>query len=78
MHCEGKCVMMKKMIEAEKKDQQSPLPKFEIKNDVFTSESSSYITADFSLSEKVNSYTIVSGKSSAGFLQTTFHPPAFC
>jgi hypothetical protein len=76
MHCEGKCIMMKKMMEAEKKDQQAPQLKFEIKNDVFTSDNIVALSVgSYSISEE-NDYAINSGKSSCGFLQSIFHPPA--
>jgi hypothetical protein len=68
--------MMKKMMEAEKKDQQAPQLKFEIKNDVFTSDNIVALSVgSYSISEE-NNYAINSGKSSCGFLQSIFHPPA--
>jgi|SRR6476620_7521776 len=76
MHCEGKCVMMKKMIEAEKKDQQSPMPKFEIKNDVFTSENVSTVFVGSPLANSEKLFTVTSNKSLNGFLRSIFHPPA--
>jgi hypothetical protein len=78
MHCEGKCIMMKKMMEAEKKDQQAPQLKFEIKNDVFTSDNIAALPVDFCSMTKGNKYAINSGKSSCGFIQSIFHPPTVC
>jgi hypothetical protein len=78
LHCEGKCVMMKKMIEAEKKDQQAPQPKLEIKNDVFTSNDITSVFADFLVIAKQSFSKISTGKSSSGFLRSIFHPPAIC
>lgn len=78
LHCDGKCVMMKKMIEAEKKDQQSSQPKLEVKNDVFTSDNISPLNISFPSEEKENFFTRLSGKSSTGFLANIFHPPAGC
>jgi hypothetical protein len=78
MHCEGKCVMMKKMIDAEKKDQQSSLPKIEIKNDVFTSDDVTSVTLVMPLAENENHFIAISGKSATGYLQSIFHPPGAC
>ena len=76
LHCQGKCVMMKKMIEAEKKDQQSPAPKLEIKNDVFTSENINTLFVSSPLTNKEKVFTVTANKSLNGFLQSIFHPPA--
>ena len=78
LHCQGKCVMMKKMIEAEKKDQQAPVPKLEIKNDVFTADNLTACFTHFSLTRKINFSHTQSSKSSTGFLQRIFHPPSGC
>jgi len=78
LHCEGKCVMMKKMIEAEKKDQQSSQPKLEIKNDVFISGNVTSLFIGLSIYAKKNLFGKLAGESSLGFLQSIFHPPAFC
>lgn len=45
MHCNGKCQMMKKMQEEEKKDQQIPERKFENKIEVLSSKSFFYSSA---------------------------------
>jgi hypothetical protein len=45
MHCNGKCQMMKKMQEEEKKDQQLPERKFENKIEVLSSKSFFYSAA---------------------------------
>ena len=78
LKCEGKCVMMKKMIEAEKKDRQAPQPALEMKNDVYTSNTITNFSIDFVIADRHNHYTMYSAKSSPGFLQSIFHPPAFC
>jgi hypothetical protein len=78
LHCEGKCVMMKKMIEAEKKDQQAPEPKMQIKNDVFTSDNITSVFVEPGVSANENLFSILPDKSSSGFLQSIFHPPAVC
>ena len=78
LHCEGKCVMMKKMIEAEKRDQQSPQPKFEIKNDVFIFDNFTSLSVEFPIAGTENLFSVITGKSSIGFLENIFHPPAVC
>ena len=75
MHCEGKCVMMKKMIEAEKKDQQAPQLKLDMKNGVYTSNNIGNLVADPVLQDQPKYFTVRSSKSSSGFLQSIFHPP---
>ena len=77
LHCDGKCVMMKKMIEAEKTDQQAPQLKLAIKNDVYTSINIPGFSADFFLTVKQGYFTIQTYNSSSGFLQSIFHPPSF-
>ena len=42
LHCNGKCQLMKKMMEAEKKNQQAPELKL-VKSDGFTTQSSFYM-----------------------------------
>lgn len=69
---------MKKMIEAEKNGQQSPQPKFEIKNDVFTSGNSGAVIESFAVTQAQKLTTLISGFSAPGFLQSIFHPPAAC
>ena len=78
LHCQGKCVMMKKMIEAEKKDQQSPVPKLEIKNDVFTADNLIASFTAFPIIGKINFSPKQSSKSSTGYLRRIFHPPSVC
>ena len=78
LHCKGKCVMMKKMIEAEKKEQQSSQPNLEIKNDVFTSDNLSSVFSEMPTAENEIHFIFTSSKSSTGFLQSIFHPPAVC
>ena len=68
--------MMKKMIEAEKKDRQAPQPALEIKNDVYTSNTIANFLIDFVIADRQNHFTMSSAKSSSGFLQSIFHPPA--
>ena len=42
MHCNGKCQMMKKLQEEDKKEQQLPERKFENKVEIYSSESFYY------------------------------------
>lgn len=63
MHCNGKCQMMKKLKQEEKKDEQNPERKAENKNEIILSSKSFYPTLKFSVSElKVNFPLMASGK----------------
>ena len=76
LHCEGKCVMMKKMIAAEKKEQQTPQRKLEIKNDVYTADSFNTQLALRDASATINSFIRHSNHLLSGYNHTVFHPPA--
>lgn len=75
MHCNGKCQMMKKMQEEEKKDQQVPERKFENKIDVLSSKSF--------FNSSATAYSIVASKAIAieknypitDISYAFFHPP---
>lgn len=59
MHCNGKCQMMKKLREAEKKDQQMPEKKFEKRMDVLSSKSFyCSVTVPLTILNKAASYEI--------------------
>jgi hypothetical protein len=49
MHCNGKCQMMKKLKQEEKKDQNNPERKAENKNEIVSSKS--FFTAEFLLEQ---------------------------
>ena len=77
LNCEGKCVMMKKMIAAEKKEQQAPQRKLEIKNDVYTPESFTAQLAFNNTSSIRNNFIRYSNSPLSGYQHSVFHPPAF-
>jgi hypothetical protein len=63
MHCNGKCQMMKKLKEEEKKDQQNPERKSENKNEFVLSSRSFYPALEFGISlHKISFPSIVAGK----------------
>ena len=74
MHCNGKCLLMKKLKEEEKKDQQAPERKMENKIDLaFTK------TVDISYSpvESIILYSSYSpGNLLTGHCGNIFHPPS--
>ena len=77
MHCKGKCQMMKKLKEEEKKEQQTPGRKAEQKNEVLSSKSfythlpieKTHISSRYSLFHLITLPTTIPG--------SIFHPPAF-
>lgn len=75
LHCDGKCVLAKKMKQEEKKDQQNPERKLENKVEVF---SCSRINLDISpctIDHFVYSNYPEKGLSDQSF--PVFHPPCF-
>lgn len=76
MHCNGKCQMMKKLQEEEKKDSQAPERKSEYKADVLSSRSFFCTQLNTHLiSTKIYGYGI-SGDITA-MPRSFFHPPDF-
>jgi hypothetical protein len=78
MHCKGKCQMMKKLKEEEKKEQEAPCRKAELKIEVLSSKSffthlsieKTHITSRYS-----SFYLISLPMETPG---SVFHPPASC
>jgi hypothetical protein len=63
LHCNGKCQMMKKLKQEEKKDEQNPERKAENKNEVVLSSKSFYPTLKFTISsQEINFPSITLGK----------------
>lgn len=63
MHCNGKCQMMKKLKQEEKKDEQNPERKSENKNEIVLSSKSFYPLLHFFIDEqKIYFPSISSGK----------------
>ena len=76
LHCNGKCQMMKKLQEEEKKDQQNPERKIDNKNEVASSKSF-FAKGVFREPITVHSYTVYFNTSfPIGTTADIFHPPA--
>jgi hypothetical protein len=75
LHCNGKCVLAKKLKQEEKKDQQNPERKLENKVEVF---SCSYVNLDISLpiNNRFNYFNFPE-KDLPGQSIPVFHPPCF-
>lgn len=75
LHCNGKCQLMKKIVESEKKQQNAPEMKLAGKSTVFfvnrTSYNDLFIAEQRSVPLFYNSLTY-----SPGFSKKIFHPPA--
>jgi hypothetical protein len=76
LHCNGKCQMMKKLKQEERKDQQNPERKSENKNETWTS-ASYFTTLSLQLpEEKTHTYPVMTDASLADQSYSIFHPPA--
>ncbi|HTL10240.1 MAG TPA: hypothetical protein VL307_18325 [Chitinophagaceae bacterium] len=75
MHCNGKCQMMKKLKEEEKKEQQAPERKNSHKIEIVSSKSffTSFVFADFSTLQPI--FSFYHFPFSTGFYPDIFHPP---
>ena len=74
MNCNGKCLLMKKLKEEEKKDQQAPGRKLENKIDLIAGRLLVVVPA-ISESEKQHTSNY-NGNLLAGYSNSIFHPPA--
>jgi len=75
MHCNGKCQMMKKLQEEEKKEQENPVARPDFKTEIFSSDNFAYeITTPIFLIKTVynSSYTNAALSSNSN---AVFHPP---
>lgn len=77
MHCNGKCQMMKKLEQEEKKDQENPERKSENKNEIILSTKSFFATvsAQFILLRKSKKILPSSEGKSIDHSFDIFHPP---
>ncbi len=77
MHCNGKCVMMKKLKEAEQQEQQAPERKFQNQSEFYSQPSAiSLIDADVTVIVNYN-FTLLRTAVAEGFNRAVFHPPAY-
>jgi len=77
MHCNGKCQMMKKLQEEEKKDQENPERKSENKNEVILSTKSFFATVPtrFLINSKLKKLLPTSDGYATDRSLDVFHPP---
>ena len=77
LHCNGKCQMMKKIQEEEKKDAENAERKSENKNEVVLSSKSFFANADMILSKTmlITTYTSFSCNNTIDRAYGIFHPP---
>lgn len=74
LHCDGKCVLAKKLKQEENKDQQNPERKMENKNEVLSSKS--FFTVPLFVSIKLNKkYFEFSDTRVFDISPLIFHPP---
>ena len=80
LHCNGKCQMMKKLKEEDKKDKQNPERKSEVKNEIPISSRSffaviEYIKFAVKLKREIAHYP---NDICVNHPTSIFHPPQFC
>lgn len=76
MHCNGKCQMMKKIKQEEKKDEQSPDRKAQSKNEIPLSSNSFFTTITSTPTQKADKFfTTIQGSKEIKMPHSVFHPP---
>lgn len=77
MHCNGKCQMMKKLQQEEKKDQENPERKAENKNEIILSSKSFYavVNANYKVAIIKQVFPQITDDYSYNCTSTIFHPP---
>lgn len=76
MHCNGKCQMMKKLEEEERKDAQNAERKSENKNENIVSSKSFFITTtSLSIQQLVIAYPYLNAGKEIKMPRSCFHPP---
>lgn len=76
MHCNGKCQMMKKLKEEEKKEGQNPTRKNENKDEVVYTNASVVAVANLSQNSSKRFYAYPDTPFPKGVYASVFHPPA--
>jgi hypothetical protein len=74
LHCNGHCVLAKKIKQEEQKDRENPERKLENKNEVLSSKSF-FISVPSLSSCTLSVYALFSDKSTIGHSLAVFHPP---
>jgi hypothetical protein len=77
MNCNGKCQMMKKLEQEEKKDQENPERKAENKNEILLSSKSFYATVDntYKIAIVKQRFPQIENIYSYNCTNSIFHPP---
>jgi hypothetical protein len=73
MHCNGKCQMMKKLKEQEKKESQAPERRSF--NDEVIAARSFFVSINYFFLASTSAYNIYSAKSTVDMPHSFFHPP---
>jgi hypothetical protein len=76
LHCNGQCVLAKKLQQQERKEQQNPELKLQNKSEVSSSRSF-FITNLASLLPGYTSYILLSDRSTIDRSFSIFHPPCY-
>lgn len=77
MHCNGKCAMMQQLKKEEKKDQQNPERKLELKTEIALSSKSFFADISFIKEENsVKKYFQPAAQKTAAMPRSIFHPPS--
>lgn len=75
MHCKGKCQMMKKLKQEEKKDEQNPDRKLENKNDIALSSKSFFSSIGIITVQQAITYNNTFSGKEIKMPRSIFHPP---
>lgn len=77
MHCNGKCQMMKKLQQEEKKDQENPERKSENKNEIVLSTKSFFATISRAYKQRIAKklYPQIADNYAYNPAYSIFHPP---
>jgi len=75
LQCNGKCQMVKKLQQEEKKDAENPERKAENKNEIVLSSRSFFITMHIFYAEENRSYAVLAAANVINFPRKIFHPP---
>ncbi len=75
LHCNGKCQMMKKLKQEEKKDEQNPERKVETKNEYVLSSKSFYPGFTYFTSSQKDIFPLLISSKEIKMPRSLFHPP---
>lgn len=75
LHCNGKCQMLKKLKQEDKKDQQSPERKGDSKEIACLSSRSFFPSLHHFIAYETTTYVLLNSGTPTGMPRTVFHPP---